>query len=185
MKTVSFRWTRAAAAAVLVPLAMVACEQASAPVLPPAEPPALPTEPGIHPLLVVAAQTQDSATIELYLRRVQVPDAVASFQGVLEYDTSHLALARVSFGPGAAGDFNEVAPGRVRLATASAHGLGDGPVATLTFARSAAIDGTAFRIDVEELVAQQAFANLTSRVVSRPHPFFSAQPLPELPETTP
>ena len=184
MKTASFHWMRATAAA-LVPLAMAACEQAPSPVLPPAEPPALPAEPGIHAVIVAAAQTEDSATIELYLRRVQVPEAVASFQGVLEYDTSHLKLSRATFAAGAVGDFNEVAPGRVRLATASPSGLGDGPVATLTFARTAAVDGTAFKIEVEELVAQQAFANLTSRVVSRPHPYFSAHPLPELSEPAP
>jgi hypothetical protein len=173
MKTMSAGSIRRAAGALLC-VAVAACEQPPTPVAP-ADP--VPAGPGIHPVLVVPVEAGDSATVELHLLRVGVPDAVASFQGELRYDATRLKLARAAFPSGVAGLWNEVEPGRVRIASAAPEGLGNGAVVTLRFARGGAVDATAFSVAVEEVVAQREFSNLTSRVVVREHPLFSTRAL--------
>lgn len=161
------RWMIAGA---VLAVGLAGCEPAS-PVAP--QPPEEPVAPGIHPTLVVAAQTGDSAVVELYLRRVQVPDEVASYQGELRYDATRLHLSAAAFPAGAAGVWNEVEPGRLRFAGAAPGGVGDAAVLTLRFARSGPVEAAGFTVAMEEVVAQAAFTPLTSRVVARPHPYLS------------
>lgn len=168
------RWTRTVAGA-LLGVGLAACEPA-APVAP--EPPTEPLGPGIHPTLVVASQTGDSAVVELHLRRVQIPDEVASYQGELRYDAARLKLSAAAFPAGAAGVWNEVEPGRLRFAGAAPEGVRDGAVLALRFARSGAVEAAGFSVAMEEVVARNAFAPLTSRVVARPHPYVLAHPIP-------
>jgi hypothetical protein len=57
--------------------------------------------------------------------------------------------------------------------------VGDAPALVLRFAPQGRIERTAFTLNVEEIVASQEFANITSRVVkqSGDRPLFSATPL--------
>ena len=178
---INVRWTRGAAA-LLLGVALAACER---------QPAAVPVEtdpfaglgPGIHPVLVVAAQDAESARVELYLKRVEVSEQVASYQGELRYDVGRMKLSAAELPSGVAGVWNEVEPGRVRFAAAAPGGVGDAPALTLRFAPQGRIERTAFTLNMEEVVASQAFANITAKVVKQTgdRPLFSATPLADGP----
>lgn len=170
------RWTRGAAA-VLLGVALAACERQPAAV-PPETDPFAGLGPGIHPVLVVAGQDAKEARVELYLHRVEVAEQVASYQGELRYDTGRMKLSAAELPGGVAGAWNEVEPGRVRFAAAALEGVGDAPVLTLRFAPTGRIERSGFTLDVEEIVATEAFAPLTAKVVKQTgdRPLFSARP---------
>jgi hypothetical protein len=173
MKNVA--WTRGAAA-LLLGVALAACERQPAASQVPQPDPLAGLGPGIHPVLVVDARA-DSARVELHLRRVQVSARVASYQGELRYDPATLTLAGAQLPGGVAGAWNEVAPGRVRFAAAASAGVGDGAVLTLRFAAATAPVRESFQLVMEEVVASEGFADLTEQVSARMHPLFSAAPL--------
>ncbi|HEX2079834.1 MAG TPA: cohesin domain-containing protein [Longimicrobium sp.] len=165
-------WKRGAAA-LLVSAALAACERQPAASQTPD--PLGGLEPGIHPVLVVAA-AEGGAQVELHLRRVQVQGRVASYQGELRYDASVLRLRGAQLPAGVAGAWNEVEPGRVRFAGAAPGGVPDGAVLTLRFAASAPPVRESFAVAMEEVVAHD-FADLTASVSRAEHPVFSTAPL--------
>lgn len=133
--------------------------------------------PGIHPIVVLASKSGNSAAVELHLRRVGVEAKIASFQGELTYAADRLTLAGAELSPGVMGAWNESAPGKVRFAGAAMDGVGDGPVLRLRFTATGSVTGDAFGVAVEELVSSTDFQDLSPRVVVREQPLFSPTPL--------
>lgn len=142
------------------------------------EHPLLGAEPGIHPVLVVAAEGGGEATLELHLKRVEVASKVASYQGELEYSTGSLTLLGASVPGGITGSWNEVEKGRVRFAGVSLAGIGESAVLTLRFAAQGEVDADAFRLRMEEITATEDFLDLTPAVRQAERPLFSRSPLP-------
>ena len=164
------RW----ALALLLGVGVAGCERqpAAAPLVEETDPFAN-LGPGIHPVLVLAARTPESARVELHLKRVQVTAQVASYQGELTYDAARMKLSAAEFPAGLAGAWNEVEPGRVRFAAAAPSGVGDAAVLTLSFAATEKPSAEHFTLAMEEVVASEEFADLTPQVAQRPHPLFS------------
>jgi hypothetical protein len=133
--------------------------------------------PGIHPIVVVANQSADKATVALYLKQVQVTATLASYQGELSYDASALKLEGAELPQGIVGAWNEVKPGQVRFAGAAMTGVSAGPVLTLRFTSKGAVQANAFKLRMEEVVGAANFENLTKQVVEREQPLFSKTPL--------
>jgi len=171
------RWTIRAAAVLLLGAALAGCERQPAAV--PVEPdPWEELGPGIHPVLVVDGKDEQGTRVELHFRRVQVTEAVASWQGELRYAAGRMSLAGAELPAGVTGAWNEVEPGRIRFAGIALAGAGDGAVLTFRFKPTGEITADAFTLAMEEVVATEGFANLTARVVKQPaHPLFSAAPL--------
>ncbi|HEX7243688.1 MAG TPA: hypothetical protein VF263_25600 [Longimicrobiaceae bacterium] len=132
--------------------------------------------PGIHPVIVLAGEGGGTAVVRLHLRRVQVDGAISSYQGEVSYDTRALTLSRAELPQGVAGAWNEPAPGRVRFAGASPQGVGDVPVLTLHFRTRGPVEGSGFRVKMEEVVSAIGFRSLSARVVRRDPPIFSRAP---------
>lgn len=173
-----FRWSgHSRALALILSLGMVVgCKDA----VEPQEPNVLEgLKTGIHPIVVVASKSGSSAVVELHLRRVRVDASVASYQGEIQYDTKVLTLSGAEFPRGATGAWNEVSPGKVRFAGASLEGLADGAVLTLRFTTRGrgSILAEDFKLRMEEVVSTSGFKSLTSEMVSREQPLFSASPL--------
>jgi hypothetical protein len=137
------------------------------------------TEPGIHPVIVVAEQTADSARLELHFRRVATPERVASFQGELRFDPARLTLGAVRVADGITGASHQTAAGTLRFAGVSAAGIDGSMVLTLSFATGAPIVAEAFELGVEEIIAAGDFQNLGARVrMQGRRPGLSRTPLP-------
>jgi hypothetical protein len=135
-------------------------------------------DPGIHPVLVTA-ENGTEARVELHLKRVDVDDKVASYQGELTYDAETLVLSGGEIPSGITGAWNEVEKGKVRFAGVSLGGIEEGAVLTLTFTAQRALDASDFELKMEEIVAVEGFQNLTTRVNQRSaQPLFSRSPLP-------
>ncbi|HEX2091742.1 MAG TPA: cohesin domain-containing protein [Longimicrobiaceae bacterium] len=134
--------------------------------------------PGIHPVVVVAGKSGSTTQVELHLRRVQVEDRVASYQGELEYDTGKLSLVGAELPGGIAGAWNETAPGKIRFAGATLEGIADAAVLVMRFEAKGDVKAGAFKVRMEEVVASVEFRNLTPQVVSSEQPLFSSRPLP-------
>lgn len=120
---------------------------------------------GIHPLLFVAEQTDESATVELHLARVDVEARIASFQGELKYDGAQLTLSDVQVPRGITGMWNEPDKGRIRFAGVSVEGIDGGAVLSLSFETSNAIRADHFELVMEELVASEAFQDLAPQLM--------------------
>lgn len=135
-------------------------------------------EAGIHPVLIVAAESGDEATVELLLKRVDMQSTVASYQGELEYETGALTLVNATIPAGITGTWNEVEKGRVRFAGVALAGIGEGAVLTLRFAARSTVDAGVFRLSIEEITATENFLDLTDTVHQAERPLFSRSPLP-------
>lgn len=170
-------WTRRGGA-LLVALgmaALAACEDAAAPTT--VEPPPV-LGRGIHPLVVLAGSAGDTARVELRLHQVEMKAEISSFQGELAFDTTRLALAGAEVPGKLMVVWNPVAGGRVRFAGASLDGMGDAPMVVLRFIPTGAVSADLFKLRLEEVVADEgSFQNLTTQVVARERPLFSAGPL--------
>ncbi|HET6763057.1 MAG TPA: hypothetical protein VFH27_05275 [Longimicrobiaceae bacterium] len=142
-------------------LLLGACSDATAPAVESGLPRGL--SRGIYPLVSVVAETQTSAQVELFLKRVQTADALASYQGELTYDAAILTLDHTDLPPGLVGTTFESTPGHVRFAAASLEGVGDVPVLTLRFTRRGQITPATFQVKVEE-VAGRDFTDLSSQI---------------------
>lgn len=137
------------------------------------------TEPGIHPVIVVAEQTADSVRLELHFRRVATPERVASFQGELRFDPARLKLGAVRVADGITGATHETAAGTLRFAGVSTAGIDGSMVMTLAFATGTPVVAESFELSVEEIIAAEDFQNLGARLrMQGPHPRFSRVPLP-------
>jgi hypothetical protein len=120
-------------------------------------------EPGIHPVLVVASGEGENATVELHLKRVQVTDRVASFQGELKYDVTQVTLTGTTIPAGITGAFNETEPGTLRFAGVSVDGIEAGSVLTLSVRAAAPVTAEAFELRMQEIVAA-TFADLVPQL---------------------
>jgi hypothetical protein len=149
----------------LAALLAAGCSDATAPVAKDGLPADL--ERGIYPLVNVVSETEGAAQVELYLKRVQVDDRLAGYQGELTYDASILTLEHTDLPPGLIGSTNETAPGHVRFAGAAPDGVGDVPVLALRFTQRGAIGQQSFGVKVEEVAGASGFADLTSQVSTR------------------
>ena len=125
------------------------------------------TEPGIHPVLVVAAQNATTATMQLQLKRVAVAEKIASFQGELSYDTTQLRLIDASVPSRITGAWNEVRPGTVRFTGLSVSGIDSGSVLNLRFSATKAVAADALSLKMEEIVADD-FADLKPKLRRSP-----------------
>jgi hypothetical protein len=144
---------------------LASCSDATAPVPDGGLPANL--ERGIYPLVEVVSETQGAAQVELYLKRVDVADRLASYQGELTYDAAALTLEHTDLPPGLIGSTNEVSPGHVRFAGAALDGVGDVPVLALRFTRHGEVGPQSFGVKVEEVTGATGFADLTAQVSAR------------------
>lgn len=168
-------WLVRRGGAIALALAMAACDDAAAPTA--VEPPPV-LGRGIHPLVVLAASAGDTARVELRLHQVEMKAEISSFQGELAYDTTRLAFAGAEVPGKLMVAWNPVAAGRVRFAGASLDGMGDAPMVVLRFVPAGEVSADLFRLSLEEVVAEEgSFQNLTSQIVARERPLFSAVPL--------
>jgi hypothetical protein len=133
--------------------------------------------PGIHPVVVLAAQSGSTADVQLHLRRVQVEAGIASYQGELTYDTGSLTLRSAELPRGITGAWNQTAPGKIRFAGAALDGIGDRPVLVLHFNTRREVGAADFGVKIEEVVSSSDFRSLSSRLVVREQPLFSRTPL--------
>jgi hypothetical protein len=125
------------------------------------------TEPGIHPVLVVAAQNATTATMRLELKRVAVAEKIASFQGEISYDTTQMRLTDASVPARITGAWNEVRPGTVRFTGLAVSGIDSGAVLTLQFAATRPVAAEALSLKMEEIVADD-FADLKPKLRRSP-----------------
>ena len=154
------------AAFTLAALAATACADAVSPETSGGLPKNL--ERGIYPLVNVASETQTSAQVELYLKRVPGSIRLASYQGELTYDAATLTLEHTDLPAGMIGTTNETSPGHVRFAGAALDGVDDVPVLALRFTRKGGTLGQqTFQVKVEEVAGSDGFADLTSQVSTR------------------
>jgi hypothetical protein len=130
-------------------------------------------EPGIHPTLVVSGPAAGPARVELVLRRVEIADQIASYQGEITYDRASMQLVRAEIPAGITGLFNEVSPGRIRFAGVKVEGVGDGPVLVLHVTPTRPLAAEQFQVRITE-VAAASLANLTSRVAAGAVPLVRA-----------
>lgn len=145
------RWTALAALA----LALGACNDLPSEGKTSEQPPVLRfDEPGIYPVLVVAGQEGDAATVELHLKRVDVTDEVASFQGELTYDAARMTVTGTEIPAGITGAFNETEPGVLRFAGVSLDGIERGAVLRLQLRAAAPVTADAFELRMQEIVAE-------------------------------
>ena len=145
------RWTALAA----MVLALGACNDLPSEGKTAQQPPVLRfDEPGIYPVLVVAGQEGETATVELHLKRVEVKDEVASFQGELRYDAKRMTLTGTEIPAGITGASNEAEPGVLRFAGVSLDGIERGAVLTLKLRASAPVAADAFELRMQEIVAE-------------------------------
>jgi hypothetical protein len=142
-----------------------ACNDATAPVQGDGMPRNL--ERGIYALVNVASETEQSAQVELYLKRVQTDARLASYQGELTYDPAVLTLEHTDLPTGLIGTTNETSPGHVRFAGAALDGVGDVPVLAMRFTRHGAVAQQTFQVKVEEVAGSDGFADLTSQISTR------------------
>lgn len=129
--------------------------------------------PGIHPVLVVTEQGGGEASVTLQLKRVQVQQQVASYQGELTYDAAALTLRDAAVPAGISGMWHEPEQGRIRFAGAAVDGLGEGAVLTLRFATRERVEAADFSIGMEELVSTESFGSLTAQVQPRERPLLT------------
>lgn len=168
---------RSRALALVLGLALVAgCKDAVSP----QEPDVLAgLGPGIHPIVVLASRSGPTAQVEIHLKRIQVDDRVASYQGELEFDTKVLTLSGAEIPSPVMGAWNETAPGKVRFAGAALDGVPDGAVLVLRFTTRGrgSVLAEDFKLRMEELVAATGFKDLSPQLVVREQPLFSGRPL--------
>jgi hypothetical protein len=154
------------AALTFAALAATACADAVAPEATGGLPRDL--QSGIYSLVDVASETQTSAQVDLYLKRVPGAIRLASFQGELTYDASVLTLEHTDLPTGLIGTTNEVSPGHVRFAGAALDGVGDVPVLALRFTRKGGTIGEqTFQVKVEEVAGSDGFTDLSSQISTR------------------
>jgi len=159
------RVARAAAAAAALALA-AACADAVAPEAEGGLPKNL--ERGIYPLVNVASESQTSAQVDLYLKRVPGAIRLAGYQGELTYDADALTLEHTDLPAGMIGTTNETSPGHVRFAGAALDGVDDVPVLALRFTRrSGTLGQQSFQVKVEEVTGSDGFTDLTQQVSTR------------------
>ena len=125
------------------------------------------TEPGIHPVLVVAAQNANSATLQLQLKRVAVAEKIASFQGEISYDTTQMRLADASVPSQITGAWNEVRAGTIRFIGLAVGGIDSGAVLNLRFSATKPVAAEALSLKMEEIVAED-FADLKPKLRRSP-----------------
>ena len=165
------RWRAATAAVVVFAAVAVACSDMTTPEDGGGMPDDLVAD--IYPLISVPVETPSATQVDLYLKRVQVADDVASYQGELTYDTDVLTLDHTDLPAGMIGETNEVSPGRVRFAGASLDGVGEAPILTLRFTRKGTIRRETFGVTFEEVGGAGTYASLLSRV-SGGTPYFTS-----------
>jgi hypothetical protein len=125
------------------------------------------TEPGIHPVLVVAAQNASSATMQLQLKRVAVAEKIASFQGEISYDTTQMRLTDASVPARITGAWNEVRPGTIRFTGLAVSGIDSGAVLNLQFSATKPVTIESLSLRMEEIVAGD-FADLKPKLRRSP-----------------
>jgi hypothetical protein len=167
---IASRWRAALAAVVVFATVAVACSDTTTPRTEGGIPDDLVA--GIYPRINVPVETPSATQVDLYLHRVQVSEDVASYQGVLTYDTEVLTLDHTDLPAGMIGETNEVTPGRVRFAGASLDGVGDAPILTLRFTRKGTIRRETFGVTFEEVAGAGTYASLLSKV-STGTPYFT------------
>jgi hypothetical protein len=135
----------------------------------PGVPPEPPVEqaPGIYPTIIVSAHG-DHTDAAVVLRRVQIGERVAGFQGELTYDRSRLHLLSTDFPAGVSGMVNEQPEGTLRFAGASLQGLPNEVAFVMHLSSAPSAADLAVRL--QEVSAAETLANITGRVVVMPHP---------------
>jgi hypothetical protein len=123
--------------------------------------------PGIYPTIILSAHG-DHTDAALVLKRVQVGDRVAGFQGELTYDRARLHLLSTDFPSGVSGMVNEQPEGTLRFAGASLQGLPDEVAFVMHL--SAAPSSADLVVRLQEVSAAETLANITGRVIVAPHP---------------
>lgn len=121
-------------------------------------------EAGIYPVLVVVDETAAGATVELHLKRVDVAERIASYQGELVYDPAALTISAGRIPAGITGSWNETRRGTLRFAGVAVGGIEAGPVLTLNVATTRPLAADAFRLRMEELVSATGFGDLAPRL---------------------
>jgi hypothetical protein len=135
------------------------------------------TEPGIHPVLVVAAQNASSATMQLQFKRVAVAEKIASFQGEISYDTTEMRLTDASVPSRITGAWNEVRPGTIRFTGLAVSGIDSGAVLNLQFSATKPVVAAALSLKMEEIVAED-FVDLKPRLRRSPRGLVLLRHLP-------
>ncbi|MBB4639386.1 hypothetical protein [Longimicrobium terrae] len=121
-------------------------------------------EAGIYPVLVVVDETAAGATVELHLKRVDVAERIASYQGELVYDPAALTVSAGRIPAGITGSWNETRRGTLRFAGVAVAGIEAGPVLTLTVVTTRPLAAEAFRLRMEEVVSATGFGDLAPRL---------------------
>jgi hypothetical protein len=132
--------------------------------------------PGIHPLLVMSTPAGGAVKVELHLKRVDIADMVASYQGELSYDSRALTFSRAELPAGVMGASNEVEPGRLRFTGMAPDGLKDGAVLVLHFVAKGTLGTNPFQLRMEEVISNKGFQSLTERVIKRENPLLARAP---------
>lgn len=131
-------------------------------------------EAGIYPVLVVVDETAAGATVELHLKRVDVAERIASYQGELVYDPAALTVSAGRIPAGITGSWNETRRGTLRFAGVAVGGIDAGPVLALTVSTTRPLAAEAFQLRLEELVSATGFGDLAPRIrQDGPHPALS------------
>jgi hypothetical protein len=119
--------------------------------------------PGIHPVLVVTAQDARGARVELHMKRVEMTDRIASYQGELTYDGARLALDSASIPAGITGAWHEVRKGTLRFSGIAVNGVPDGAVLRMSFATTTPVEASSIALRMEELTSE-GFTDLKTRL---------------------
>lgn len=167
IRTINHRARRLGAASLVLALALAAPAGAEPRMTepgPPASRSAGAQEPGIYPVLFVTDETGTGATVELHLKRVEVADRIASYQGELVYDPAALTVSAGRIPAGITGSWNETRRGTLRFAGVAVGGIEAGPVLSLTVATARPLAAEAFRLRVEEVFSAAGFQNLAPRL---------------------
>ncbi len=136
--------------------------------------------PGLYTVFARSAKTPvaDTVYIDVYVKDISVGADIGSYQGVINYDAGKLTFVDATGPSGVMSAWNETDSGVIKVAGAAANGLPKNQaLLTLRFVQRGIIKGDAFTFQLDEVVQQSSFANLTSKV-SKTAAIYSAQPLP-------
>lgn len=121
-------------------------------------------EPGIYPTLVVAEQGNGVIRVELMLRRVQMAEDIAAYQGEITYDRARMELSAARVPAEITGLWNETGPGRIRFAGVKLDGVGESSVLVLEVATSADLTADDFTVTLSEISAVESLSDVTAHL---------------------
>jgi len=137
--------------------------------------------PGIHTVLSIPGLddwTPDKVyQVRLHLKKVEVEGEVSSYQGELLFDESVIEVLEAGFPEGLMGAWNQTKPGVIRFAGVTLEAVGIRPALELLVTSSRPLRPGDFRVKLEEVIATEAYENLTSAVVGGDRPLLTREEL--------